>query len=99
MNMSAEKFLNFHTWQDGVFTVASMALIATTLPIIFEKNKPSLLASIPSCAVLLSVAYSFYTLDYGPSSLSNGTEGLAWGVIAAQRVMEDRAHKKNGTKR
>lgn len=74
------------SWQDFVFTFGSIVLFMSLVPTAFGKDKPALLTSLPTGALLLLFSITYESLGLTVSAISTVPTGLLWLVIGMQRL-------------
>jgi hypothetical protein len=73
-------------WQDWVISVAQWLFIVALLPSVFHAdNKPTLVTSVLTAVLVLTFAYTYYSLDLLVGSVSAVLLGITWITLAVQR--------------
>ena len=78
------------SWQDFVFTFGSIVLFASLLPTAIGNDKPPVLTSLPTGALLILFAIAYASLGLTVSAIFTVPTGLLWLFIAAQRLAAER---------
>ena len=74
-------------WQDVVLAGGQWVFIIALLPSVFGKDKPALLTSIITAAVLALFAFTLSTLSLWVAAFSTLFTATAWTVLAVQKFM------------
>ncbi|MBA4180577.1 MAG: hypothetical protein C0506_08325 [Anaerolinea sp.] len=74
------------SWQDLVFTFGSIVLFASLVPTALGKEKPPVLTSLPTGALLILFAIAYASLGLTASAISTVPTGLLWIVIGGQGI-------------
>lgn len=72
-------------WQDYVLTATALFFCVTLIPMLFVKEKPPLLSSIPTGVTLLIIAFVYTTLHLWIAAAGSSIVGLQWLLLAWQR--------------
>ena len=73
-------------WQDIIITIGSLIFIAALIPTVLGKEKPALMTSFPTSAVLLVYAGVYLSLHLWFSSATTAAMAILWLVLGLQRL-------------
>jgi len=73
-------------WQDYVLVAMQVVFCLTLVPMLFTKEKPPLLSSIPTGVALLTIAATYITLELWLAAIGSGIVGIQWLVLTYQRL-------------
>jgi hypothetical protein len=73
-------------WQDYVFLVGGIIADIALVPMIFHKNKPPLMTSIPTFVIIIAYCFCYATLNLRFATIIAAITGLIWGILAIQRI-------------
>lgn len=73
-------------WQDVAFTLGSLVLCITLIPMLRTDHHPPLISSVPIALVLAVFTLTYVTLGFVLAPLIEGTQTLLWAWLALQRV-------------
>ena len=79
-------------WQDLVLMVGQFVFFLSLIPIVRSKEKPPLLASIPTAIVLTVYIPTLWSLHLYISVISTILVTLGWWVIAIQKILQRKAN-------
>ena len=81
-----ERGARLTSWQDLVFTLGSLVFFASLVPTALGKEKPPVLTSLPTGALLLLFSIAYASLGLTVSAIFTVPTGLLWLFIGAQRL-------------
>ena len=73
-------------WQDYVIAFGQVVMSASLIPMIFQKEKPTLWTSIPTVVVCAVFSFTFATLGLWFSVVASGAGSTMWLILAVQRL-------------
>ena len=73
-------------WQDIIFTVGSFIFAVALIPTIKSKNKPSVITSFVTFAVLVCFVACYISLEYYISAVSGSLTAICWLILYMQKV-------------
>lgn len=77
-------------WQDLVFTIGSLILTISIIPMVRAKTKPPLSASVPVAVILYVFAATYLTLNFIAAPAIEVVQATLWAALAVQRVRKDK---------
>ena len=80
-------------WQEWIFLIGQMIFNISLLPSILGKDKPALLTSTITAAVLFIYVIIYGTLSLWVTAISMGTTGVFWAILAYQKYRNTRIKK------
>lgn len=72
-------------WQDWIITIGQALFIVALVPAVLAKEKPPLLTSLLSAAVLFVFGIVYITLSFWFAALSTTGTGVLWAILAFQK--------------
>lgn len=75
-------------WQDYVLIAISVLFCFTLVPMLFAKEKPPMLSSIPTGIALLVIAFVYSTLELWLAAIGSAIVGLQWLTLTIQRFLK-----------
>jgi len=75
-------------WQDIVFTVGSFIFSVALIPTIRAKNKPPVITSFITFAVLATFVACYLSLGFYVSAIAGGLTAICWLILYIQKVIE-----------
>ena len=81
-------------WQDWVFFLGGLIVLASLIPTLRGHQKPALATSMISFVLIAIFAFTMATLGLWLSGLVNAAMSLAWGTLALQRYRADQRDKR-----
>lgn len=76
-------------WQDYALMIVQVFFCLTLIPMLFAREKPPLISSIPTGVSLLISAAVFFTLSLWLAAASQAVVGLQWLWLAVQRSRQN----------
>ncbi len=77
-------------WQDAIFTIGNIVLIAALFPSLLSKNKPALATCLLTGTTLITFALAFYTLGLWFSAITITGSSILWFIFAAQVISRNK---------
>lgn len=72
-------------WQDLVITFGQIIFSLALLPMIFSKDKPSLISSIVTGLVLMIYVLTYITIQFWFGAAMTAVTGAIWLILAYQK--------------
>lgn len=82
-----------HHWQDYVFTFGQIVFIVALIPSVVGKNKPALITSLTTGAVIALFSFTYATLTFWYSMTTTGLLALVWLYLGFQKYQQGRLTK------
>lgn len=73
-------------WQDYVLVLMQLLFCFTLVPMLFHKEKPPFLSSVPTGIALLVIAFVYATLNLWLAAAGSAVVGLQWLALVYQRL-------------
>lgn len=76
-------------WQDIIFTIGSFIFSIALIPTIRAKNKPPVITSLVTFAMLVAFVVCYLSLGFYVSAISGGLTAACWLILYIQKITED----------
>ena len=76
------------SWQDILLSVGQFVFAVALLPSVFSKDKPALLTSCTTAAVLIIFAFVYSTLQLWSATAFASLVGVMWLILAVQKYLK-----------